>query len=272
MARTRGLGKILGALCALGIGTLCAEASAQQTVYDTRAPEGAGNNGADTHLFRPAVDSKGFLSVNGADILGANDISFGLVLDYGRNLLRTRGDEIPKNGPNDCTPDSNAAGLSTGCPATYVNDPTHGTGVPALIQNSFQGTFGFNYGIANRLVVGLNVPVILMTGDAAYDIGRGAPPNGPGNYISGELNQQSISTMALHAKVRILRPEKVIGLAGLVQVGFPIGSASQNLGGDPGVWYWPQFIAEAVRRDRSLPPRPERRLPRPRRRQRALWA
>ena len=47
--------------------------------------------------------------------------------------------------------------------------------MPALVQNSFQGTFGFNYGIANRLVLGLNVPVILMTGDPAYDIGRGGP-------------------------------------------------------------------------------------------------
>src|SRR5262249_39787986 len=113
------------------------------------------------------------------------------------------------------------------------------SGVPALVQNSFQGTFGFNYGIANRLVVGLNVPIILMTGDAAYNIG----PTGA-TYVSGELDKEGISTMALHAKVRILRPEKVIGLAALVQVGVPIGNASEQLGGDPGVWYWPQLIAE----------------------------
>src|SRR4051812_10554224 len=43
--------------------------------------------GMDLHLFRPAVDSKGFFSVNGADILGSKDISFGLVLDYGHGLL-----------------------------------------------------------------------------------------------------------------------------------------------------------------------------------------
>src|SRR4029077_11747184 len=49
----------------------------------------AGNgNGMDTHLFRPSMDSKGLFSANGADILGANDISFGLVLDYGNVLLR----------------------------------------------------------------------------------------------------------------------------------------------------------------------------------------
>jgi OmpA-OmpF porin, OOP family len=237
MPRTRGpWPKIFGALCALAILAIGSRASAQLTNYDLRAPEAAGNNGADTHLFRPAVDSKGFLSVNGADILGANSISFGLILDYGRNILRTSNDAVPINGQNECAPDN--------CPAPFPGnnplDPNRGVGVNALVENSFQGTFGFNYGIANRLVVGLNVPVILMTGDAAYDIGRG-----PGqNYNSAQLDQQSISTMALHAKVRILRPEKVIGLAGLVQVGFPIGQASQNLGGDPGVWYWPQLIAE----------------------------
>ena len=44
--------------------------------------------GMDLRLYRPAMDSKGYLSVNGTDILGANDVSFGLVIDYGRNLLR----------------------------------------------------------------------------------------------------------------------------------------------------------------------------------------
>src|SRR6187401_3245852 len=53
-----------------------------------RAPASLNGDGADTHLFRPAVDSKGFFSVNGTRILPANGISFGLVLDYGRSILR----------------------------------------------------------------------------------------------------------------------------------------------------------------------------------------
>src|SRR5687768_13024907 len=65
-----------------------------QNAKAERAPEGNGD-GLDTHLFRPAVDSKGFFSVNGSDILGANNISFGLVLDYGRNIMRTRSDRVP---------------------------------------------------------------------------------------------------------------------------------------------------------------------------------
>ncbi|MES1184752.1 MAG: hypothetical protein ABUL60_13140, partial [Myxococcales bacterium] len=61
---------------------------------DERAPA-SNADGLDTHLFRPAVDSKGFFSVNGSDILGAKNLSFGLVLDYGRNLMRTRSHRVP---------------------------------------------------------------------------------------------------------------------------------------------------------------------------------
>src|SRR3954465_636198 len=60
-----------------------------------RLPDSGNGDGMDTHLFRPAVDSKGFFSVNGSDILGANDVSFGLVMDYGHNIMRLE----PGHGP-----------------------------------------------------------------------------------------------------------------------------------------------------------------------------
>src|SRR4051812_45209563 len=43
--------------------------------------------GMDAHLFRPAVDSKGFISVNGTSVLGDRDYSFGLVLDMGLGIF-----------------------------------------------------------------------------------------------------------------------------------------------------------------------------------------
>ena len=101
----------------------------------------ANGDGLDTHLFRPALDSKGFFHTNGTDILGHNDISIGLVIDYGRNLLR-------------------------------VAD--RGQSSPQLINHSFQGTFAFNYGIKNAAVVGLMLPVNLMSGDQKID--RQVPP------------------------------------------------------------------------------------------------
>src|SRR5450432_3821018 len=82
-------------------------ASMPAFAFGQNADRLAGNGaGMDTHLFRPAVDSKGFFSVNGSDILGANDFSFGLVMDYGHNIMRL--------------------------------DPGHDA--DALIRHSFQGT------------------------------------------------------------------------------------------------------------------------------------
>ncbi|MGH7270777.1 MAG: hypothetical protein ACREJ3_10140 [Polyangiaceae bacterium] len=84
-------------------------------------------DGMDTHLFRPAMDSKGLFTVNGSDVLGDREVSFGIVSDYGHVLLRQPGDN-------------------------------------QLIDHSFQGTLQFNYGIANRVVVGVDMPIDLMSG------------------------------------------------------------------------------------------------------------
>ncbi|HMR76234.1 MAG TPA: OmpA family protein, partial [Polyangiaceae bacterium] len=194
-----------------------------------RVPEQNGE-GMDTHLFRPAVDSKGFMAVNGSDILGANDISFGLVLDYGRNIMRTNEDrgECEANSPNADVP---------ACPngAARAED----RGVTSLVKNSFQGTFGFNYGISNIAAVGLSVPVILMAGNEANEIGQ----NGA-LYSTEKLDAQKISTVALHGKLRLTRIEKGPGLALIVQGGIPVADAPRDLGADPGGWYWPRLAFE----------------------------
>src|SRR6266566_8648631 len=117
---------------------------------DHRLPNnGSNGDGMDTHLFRPAVDSKGFFSVNGSDILAKDDISFGLVMDYGHNIMRL--------------------------------EPGHGA--DALLTHSFQGTFDFNYGIAGLLTVGLTIPVNLLEGSAVTGVGpAGAVYNTVGDF------------------------------------------------------------------------------------------
>lgn len=92
----------------------------------------ANGDGLDTHLFRPALDSRGLISVNGVDVLPAGRISLGLTMDYGRNILRV---------------------------------PDVGQASTALVRDSFTGTFHFDYGIGDRAVVGLSAPAILMSGD-----------------------------------------------------------------------------------------------------------
>ena len=111
---------------AVGLLSSAGEAQAQQQIPSSNG------EGFDTHLFRPSMDSKGLFMTNGSDILGANDISFGLVIDYGNKLLRVDG---------------------------------VGQKSPQLVNHSFQGTAQFNYGLFNHVVVGLDIPVNLMAGD-----------------------------------------------------------------------------------------------------------
>jgi OmpA-OmpF porin, OOP family len=178
-------------------------------------------DGFDTHLFRPALDSKGFFHTNGTDILGKNDLSFGLVIDYGRGLLRVK---------------------------------DQGQASANLIDHSFQGTFSVNYGIANLLSVGLTLPMNLASGEEQFSnrlTPAGATQTGPiasggtGNQWGTNVHDfQNVSFIAAHAKMRILRVEKGFGLAAAVQIGLPISDAPRNAAGDPGFWYWPQLIAE----------------------------
>ncbi|MDX2055417.1 MAG: OmpA family protein [Polyangiaceae bacterium] len=213
---------------ALGAALVGVSGSAMaQTPEKTRVGD-SNPGGIDTHLFRPALDSKGFFSTNGSDIIGNGDVSFGLVLDYGKNILRTADDTVPVDAMGrPCAKET----------CMFAAQP--GTGTKALARDSFQGTFNFNYGVKNLAVVGVSVPVILMTGDRAYQIG---PSNGL--YNSAALDAEKIASLALHGKLRILRIQDGIGLAVTAQVGIPVSDSPRDLGGDPGVWYWPQVALE----------------------------
>jgi OmpA-OmpF porin, OOP family len=231
---TRRLALCLAAVFPL-LATILGAGAALAQDNGTRAGPQAG--GMDTHLFRPAVDSKGFVTVNGTDVLGANNLSFGLVLDYGRHLLRTA-------NPTQAIGDDGEPCTRGACDGSTSEFPENGgQGVPALIDDSFQGTFSFNYGVGNSFVLGVQVPVVLMTGDPAYGIGE-SPELGGTNYNTLALDQESIGRLALHGKWRITRVQNTIGLALLTEVGIPLGDAPSNLGGDPAFYYWPQLAAE----------------------------
>ena len=49
------------------------------------------NAPVDLEIFRPAMDSKGFVTVNSSAVLGQWDLSFGLVTSYARRPLRFTG-------------------------------------------------------------------------------------------------------------------------------------------------------------------------------------
>jgi OmpA-OmpF porin, OOP family len=170
-----------------------------------RVPASNGS-GLDTHLFRPAVDSKGFLSQNGSETLGHLDFALGFINDYGHNLMRLEG----------------------------------GHGADALVRHSFQSTLLFNVGLFNRLMVGVQLPVTLMDGKAAQQVG----PAGA-LYDTAQLSAQQVPSVNLVAKLRVLRNDQVAGLAIVAQAGIPGASgAPRDLGAEPAAFFWPQVAVD----------------------------
>jgi OmpA-OmpF porin, OOP family len=178
------------------------------------------DRGMDVHLFRPAVDSKGYISVNGTSILGDRDYSFGLVLDMGLGIFPIRAFEYdPGRTPQAANDDRNKR----------------------LVGAAVTGTLHFNYGLANAVVVGMQLPIMIV--------------NGPNTIIPGVFNDraspsgidsQGLGNITLHSKWRILRSEAApIGLAAIVHLELPTGDAAQ-FRGEPGWALWPVIAADWV--------------------------
>lgn len=176
----------------------------------------AAHTGIDLRLFRPAVDTKGHFMVNGTDILGANNYSFGLVLDAAGGIL-------PFNGYED-----NGALLAA-----------NASRYDRIVSTAFTGQLAFNFGIANWLVVGATLPVTMLRGPAIQV---------PGIYNDGPtiygLQSQGVGDLGLNLKLRILRSDRhPIGLAVIARGTFPTGN-SRAMTGDLGASLWPSVVVE----------------------------
>ncbi|HMG53516.1 MAG TPA: OmpA family protein [Kofleriaceae bacterium] len=124
--RARGAAAVLGALSVAGISAIA-------------VAEPAGN--VDLNAFRPAMDSRGYITVNASQVLGDKELSFGLgALDWGHSLLKLDG-----NGN------------------TYSIDD--------MIAATLIGAFGLHAGPA-ELEFGASVPFVIMSGDRGPDQGQ----------------------------------------------------------------------------------------------------
>jgi OOP family OmpA-OmpF porin len=100
--------------------------------------EPAGN--IDLNVFRPAMDSRGYLTINASQVLGDKELSFGLgSLDWGHGLLK-----LDANGN------------------TYA--------IQDLISATLIGAFGLHVGPA-ELEFGASIPFTIMSGDRGPDMG-----------------------------------------------------------------------------------------------------
>jgi OOP family OmpA-OmpF porin len=187
---------------------------------------GLSSGGMDLQLFRPAMDSKGYLSVNGTDILGHLDFSFGLIVNGGFGL-------IPFNGfHNDSTVTAAAAAR---CPS--------GVFCGRAVDYVFSGILHANLGLANLLEVGLQIPIGFSSG--------------PNLTIPGILNDYDLGAEGGRAgngigyqELRILRAERNggFGLGVGLQVEFPTAASRSSSSATRTSW---SAAAQASRRAAS---------------------
>src|SRR5436190_2129700 len=131
--------------------------------------------------FRPAMDSRGYLTVNASQVLGHKELSFGLgSLEWGYKMLGF-GDE------DAC--DSTSGG------ACYQ--------IKNMVTATLIGAFGLKAGPA-ELEFGVSVPFVIMDGDRDPN-SLGADPNSGNDDQEFKLSGQGIGSIGLHFKTRFIK-------------------------------------------------------------------
>ena len=198
-------------LVALSVITASAVASAQP----------AGNITLDP--FRPAMDSRGYITVNASQVLGDKELSFGLgSLDWGHGLLHFG--------------DQSTCAASSGAPCYSIDN---------MLTATLIGAFGIHAGPA-ELEFGVAVPFVIMSGDRGPNMGTG---NGAMNY---QLSGQGIGNVALRFKTRFIKTSRPphVGLGVMASVYLPtvsptdrfLGEGAGKAGGTAGGKAMPEII------------------------------
>ncbi|HEY0993276.1 MAG TPA: hypothetical protein VGD80_39760, partial [Kofleriaceae bacterium] len=150
--------------------------------------------------FRPAIDSRGYLTVNASQVLGDRELSFGLgSLDWGHQLLR-----LDANG--------NSYSIDNMVTATLI------------------AAIGLHVGPA-ELELGASAPLAIMNGNRGPAI-----PRDPGTPNSGRtfgVDGQGLGNVGLHLKTRLLSTSRGprLGVGAIASVYLPtIGAKDRFLG------------------------------------------
>ena len=146
----------------------------------------------DLNAFRPAMDSRGYITVNASQVLGHTELSFGLVTNWGYKVLQF------EEGDNHYD-------------VTNVITPT------------IIGAIGLKLGPI-ELEPGVSIPFMVMSGDEDPDF-TGEPAN-PNDDESFGFDGQGLGDIGLHLKWRILSTSKGprIGLAVIGSLYLPTAS------------------------------------------------
>jgi OOP family OmpA-OmpF porin len=147
----------------------------------------------DVEIFRPAMDSKGFVTVNSSAVLGQWDISFGLVTSYARKPLRFTG---------------------TGS----FGGQTNTFSVDTLIRPSLQAAVGF----LSLPHIGAELGIIVPMGITA---GRSSPNDADGKEWT--FANQGLGDIQIHPKLRFLNATRR-GLGFAIMPSVVLGTGDKN--------------------------------------------
>jgi outer membrane protein OmpA-like peptidoglycan-associated protein len=149
--------------------------------------------------FHPAIDSRGYLTVNASQTLGHKELSFGLgSLSWGHRLLEF------ENGGN-----------------TYSVDN--------VITATLIAAFGVHVGPA-ELEFGASVPLTILSGDRGPDVVM-ANPNDSKNF---KLDGQGIGNIGLHLKTRFFKTSRSphIGVGLIASLFLPTANPASSFMGE----------------------------------------
>jgi len=159
-----------------------------------RAQQG-GN--VDLDSFRPAMDSRGYITVNASQVLANKDISFGLVTDWGHNVLHLTGPAFTQTGYDKGN-------------AEYI------------VEDVISPTLQMAFGIANFLEIGASLPFRITSG--TWNPNFTGDANDPRDNDQFNFSSQGVGDIGIHAKIRFLDTSHFpIGLALVGSVFIPAG-------------------------------------------------
>ncbi len=175
-------------------------------IQPARAEDG-GN--IDLNMFRPAIDSRGYLTVNASQTLGDFEVSFGLgALDWGFKLLDF------EDGANKYSIDN-------------------------IIAATLIAAVGKKAGPID-LEFGISLPLVIVDGDRSPD--AGTDTNDPNDDNQFGIAGQGAGNLGLHLKARFLKTSKhPVGLGVIASIFLPQTVSEDNrwMGEDQLV---PQFM------------------------------
>ena len=152
----------------------------------------------DLGFFRPAMDSRGMLSVNASQVLGPGELSFGLVSAWGTGLLRF---------------DSGTA--------TYE--------VQNVLTPTLIGAIGMRP-LGLELELGVALPFGVMSGDRGPDSDGGTPTD-PNDDRRWQFSGQGIGDLTVQGKLRLRNTSGGrTGLAVIGSLGLPTAAADRWIG------------------------------------------